>query len=83
MNGEGANPGDDIRYVVVFFDNSGIWAATFSTIPRTGSSAPTEGMLNPLWPGLEVVMAGTSPRFLYHQTTRPGYICYKLEWSIN
>uniref|UniRef100_A0A0D3C4I4 peptidylprolyl isomerase n=1 Tax=Brassica oleracea var. oleracea TaxID=109376 RepID=A0A0D3C4I4_BRAOL len=28
--------------------------------PRRGSSAPTEGMLNPLWPGLEVVMAGTS-----------------------
>ncbi|WZZ30605.1 hypothetical protein YC2023_014006 [Brassica napus] len=28
--------------------------------PRKGSSAPTERMLNPLWPGLEVVMAGTS-----------------------
>uniref|UniRef100_A0A0D3API1 Uncharacterized protein n=1 Tax=Brassica oleracea var. oleracea TaxID=109376 RepID=A0A0D3API1_BRAOL len=27
---------------------------------RRGSSAPAEGMLNPLWPGLEVVMAGTS-----------------------
>uniref|UniRef100_A0A0D3E5A1 NADP-dependent oxidoreductase domain-containing protein n=1 Tax=Brassica oleracea var. oleracea TaxID=109376 RepID=A0A0D3E5A1_BRAOL len=28
--------------------------------PCRGSSAPAEGMLNPLWPGLEVVMAGTS-----------------------
>ncbi|WZZ39331.1 hypothetical protein YC2023_035590 [Brassica napus] len=28
--------------------------------PRRGSSAPTEEMLNPLCPGLEVVMAGTS-----------------------
>ena len=28
--------------------------------PSTESSAPTEGMLNPLWPELEVVMAGTS-----------------------
>ncbi|WZZ82167.1 hypothetical protein YC2023_102739 [Brassica napus] len=27
---------------------------------RRESSAPTEGMLNPLWPGLELVMAGTS-----------------------
>ena len=27
---------------------------------RRGSSAPAEGMLNPLWLGLEVVMAGTS-----------------------
>ena len=27
---------------------------------RRGSSAPTERMLNPLWPGLEVVMADTS-----------------------
>ena len=43
-----------------FFDNSGIWAATVPTIPRRGSSAPAERMLNPLWPGLEVVMAGTS-----------------------
>nr|VDD43454.1 unnamed protein product [Brassica oleracea] len=25
-----------------------------------GSSAPTEGMLNPLWPGLELVMADPS-----------------------
>ena len=43
-----------------FFGNSDIWAATFPTIHRTGFSAPTEGMLNPLWPGLEVVMADTS-----------------------
>ncbi|CAN7017686.1 unnamed protein product, partial [Brassica oleracea var. botrytis] len=34
--------------------------ATFPIILRGGSSAPTEGMLNPLWRGFEVVMAGTS-----------------------
>ncbi|WZZ71137.1 hypothetical protein YC2023_082507 [Brassica napus] len=44
-------------YFLFFFDNSGIWAATFPTISRRGSSAPTEGMLNPRWPGLEVVIA--------------------------
>ena len=49
-----------ILFYFIFFGNSGIWAATFPTIPCKGSSAPTKEMLNPLWSELEIVMAGTS-----------------------
>ncbi|CAF1931758.1 unnamed protein product [Brassica oleracea] len=43
--------------------------------PRRGSSAPTEGMLNPLWPRLEVVMAGTSAESVSDEPYDHSYCC--------
>ena len=52
-----------------FFGNSAIWAATFPTIPRRGSSAPMERMLNPLWPRLEPGWRAVQLYLLYYQAT--------------
>ncbi|XP_048625328.1 protein DETOXIFICATION 28 isoform X3 [Brassica napus] len=45
---------------LAFFAGTRYLGSHIPNYPRKGSSAPTEGMLNPLWPGFELVMTGTS-----------------------
>ncbi|CAA7024257.1 unnamed protein product [Microthlaspi erraticum] len=40
--------------------------------PQVRSSAPMEGMLNPLWPGLEPRWRVSQLRILYHRATSAG-----------
>ena len=48
----------------------------FQLSPRKGFSAPTEGMLNLLWPRLEPGWRTVQLYLLYHQATSAWLSCY-------